>query len=289
MGVLGMTVQLGTFGELRPGERQGSTQVAALIDGREDAPGQRGLILQHPYLSDLLLRKQPLPWYRLPPQHLAQVHALRQALAAHTPTTVAQWTLPAYVDPVGGDYAGTWLAAIDPVQAAGRDTVWVVLVQERSEHVTGPVLALRLALRRIVIYGFVGLVLVLGILSYLVLRSLARGGAIVHDKYWIKRLSESCKLNRVQPTIPSTIAPSESTRDHRSAGISTGCAGCAKRALRPSGAAPLDRASSSSCVWTVIRAVEVACAMSCGTASAIVAGVGARVRQDSRKAAMVSA
>jgi hypothetical protein len=45
---------------------------------------------------------------------------------------------PAYRDPVGGEYAGVWLAAFAPVLVKGRsaenrDTGWVVIVQERLE------------------------------------------------------------------------------------------------------------------------------------------------------------
>ena len=74
-----------------------------------------------------------------------------------------------YGDPVGGEYAGRWLAAFRPVVVAGRpaeigDTGWVVVVQERYEAALRPVRELGDRLMR---YGLTALGVVLSVVTAL--------------------------------------------------------------------------------------------------------------------------
>ncbi|HEV3340963.1 MAG TPA: hypothetical protein VG125_11420, partial [Pirellulales bacterium] len=58
-------------------------------------------------------------------------------------------TLDEYHDPLGGEFAGRWLAAAEPVEVisrhdlSSRDTGWVILVQERYDAAVAPVQRLR--------------------------------------------------------------------------------------------------------------------------------------------------
>jgi hypothetical protein len=79
-----------------------------------------------------------------------------------------------YVDPVGRDYAGDWLAAVEPVfvtrgSAEVVDSGWAILVQERRDDTLKPFDQVRTMLRR---GGWIALtlvVLVIGILWGVVL------------------------------------------------------------------------------------------------------------------------
>jgi hypothetical protein len=153
IGVLGMTVEVGRFGVLQLG--LGSQQIAVLIDSRADESGRCGLVLHHAELANLQLAPEAgsdeLPTYYASSAQVALFAELRRArveragrMAARSweerlvvsqgvgvAALDAQWR-----DPVGGDYAGGWLAAFEPVLIEGRaggirDTGWVVVVQER--------------------------------------------------------------------------------------------------------------------------------------------------------------
>jgi serine/threonine protein kinase len=156
IGVLGMTVELGRFGELHPSSGNHERQIAVLIDGREDWTGRKGLILQHPQLSALLARRLPLPLYRLDDEHLRTIEALRSGVTSGTQLPFELLFDAHYRDPVSGPYSGQWLMTMRPVLARGRDTGWVVLVQERLTDITEPVAALGHSLLRI---GMIGLLL----------------------------------------------------------------------------------------------------------------------------------
>ena len=156
VGVLGMTVELGRFGELHPSGGHSERQIAVLVDGREDWTGSKGLVLQHPYLSELLVRQQPLPPYRLDEQHIRTLEELRRGVTAGVPLPFELLFDARYRDPVGGSYSGQWLMTMRPVLARGSDTGWVVLVQERLTDITEPVAALGHSLLRI---GMIGLLL----------------------------------------------------------------------------------------------------------------------------------
>ncbi len=178
VGVLGMTVQLGHFGELNPGEQQGAHQVAALIDSREDQPGQRGLILQHPQLSRLLAQRRSqtvIPRLRVDPQVLMRLDEARLAVAAGDAGAARLLTFVGYVDPLGARNDRDWLAAIEPVVVRGHDTGWAVIVQEPYSDVIKPVNDLGRHLLRIGIIGFLSVLLLLGGLWWLLLRAVDRG------------------------------------------------------------------------------------------------------------------
>lgn len=157
LGVLGMTVELGRFGELQPAkERPEAHQMALLVDSRADWTGQKGLLLQHPALSAALSRQQPVPIYRL------------------TGLTSGSHALPLdvqYVDPVAGPSRGRFLAAAEPVLSRGQDTGWVVIVEEPFSDVISPVEGLG---RRLIRIGGVGLCAV-AVLLALLWRLVVRG------------------------------------------------------------------------------------------------------------------
>jgi hypothetical protein len=204
LGVLGMTVELGRFGELRPGAREGSRQVAVLIDSREDASGRKGLLLQHPALLERLRRRQPLPSYHVGAALVERMERLRAEASAGlspfygfrrdegeaaaraplaldtdadtAPGAASDAGEPGvdieYEDPTGGSYTGRWLAAMEPVLARGQDTGWVVVVQERHPDITGPIDQLGRMLLRIGILGLAAAAALLTLLWLVVFRLL---------------------------------------------------------------------------------------------------------------------
>ncbi|HJT36374.1 MAG TPA: protein kinase [Pirellulales bacterium] len=155
IGVVGHGVALGHFAELRADEMSGNNQVAVLIDGRPDATGRAGAILEHPDLKPLLDDPvTPVSRLYLTGDVLSDLARLRNLrLERRTDPLEAQqanelaW-IEDYRDPVGGEYAGRWLAAIEPVEInvrpeASRDTGWAVIVQERYAAAIEPVEQLR--------------------------------------------------------------------------------------------------------------------------------------------------
>ena len=167
VGVLGMTVELGRFGELQPTSGSTERQIAVLVDGREDWTGHKGLVLQHPHLSELLRSNQPLPPYRLDEEHIRTIEVLRQTLASGQPLPLELLFDAHYRDPVRGSYGGEWLLTMRPVLARGSDTGWVVLVPERLTDITAPVSELGQTLLRI---GMIGLSLMAAVWLLLWLR-----------------------------------------------------------------------------------------------------------------------
>jgi hypothetical protein len=152
IGVLVMTHELGEFAELRD-PTAGENQFAVLVDLRQDENGQRGSILEHPYLTALLHKKHEDPDYQLPFLDKYRLELLEKVVEEmgdgdSTETSAdSNGFLQDYHDPVGErnpDYAGRWLAACEPVIVSGRpphvqDTGWVVFVQERHRAATQPV------------------------------------------------------------------------------------------------------------------------------------------------------
>ncbi|HET6883273.1 MAG TPA: serine/threonine protein kinase [Pirellulales bacterium] len=156
LGVLCHAVDLGHFAELRADERSGNNQTPVLIDCRNDETGRRGAILEHPGLRPLL--KEPSAQDRLYLRddildRLARLRELRRrphsddADEAHQVNELAR--MDDYHDPIGGEFAGRWLAAAEPVEVisrrdmSSRDTGWVVIVQERYRAAVAPVQELR--------------------------------------------------------------------------------------------------------------------------------------------------
>lgn len=134
VGILGLTFDL--RGQTRV--ENGRDRFVVLIDTRQDAKGQRGLILRHPYLESTHDPNQPgdIPLHYAP-------GVVRWA-DGNTPD--GDWD--DYADPVGGAFGGAWLATAERVRVKGEDgasveTGLVVLVQERREDVLEPVGGLR--------------------------------------------------------------------------------------------------------------------------------------------------
>ena len=146
VGVLAMTVELGTFGELDLGSSP--DQMAVLIDTKKDSKGRRGLILHHPLLTTLRLSDPEKRAPYLDASRTAGLLRLRseqlRLTAIEAEARSIQNVEPRresfdadYRDPVSaGADGGTWLAAFEPVFVRGRpesirDTGWIVVVQER--------------------------------------------------------------------------------------------------------------------------------------------------------------
>ena len=130
IGVLGLNLDL--KGQTRvDGERE---RFAVLVDTRPDVTGRRGLILRHPDLE----RDGAEP---ITPHYADAVVRWADEKAEFAPERE-------YEDPVGGEFAGDWLASPERVQvrldgAELVDTGWVVLIQERRADVLQPVSALK--------------------------------------------------------------------------------------------------------------------------------------------------
>lgn len=145
VGVLGLAIDL--KGRTRvAGDRE---RFAVLIDTRPDATGRRGLVIRHPYLEEEAGGEEP---------RLVYAEQVVKWADAGGPFPAEEY----YEDPVGGAYAGPWLATPERVTArpeAGNpiDTGWVILVQERRDEVMHPVRALQWRLT----YGGVGATLFL--------------------------------------------------------------------------------------------------------------------------------
>lgn len=179
VGVLGMTVALGHFGELHPAEeRPDAHQMALLIDTRADWTRETGLVLQHPELSAAHAREQPIPIRRLPPSLCSQMTARRQELPGSPPVLSGLTLGQDYFDPMVGPAQGRWLAVAEPVLARGRDIGWVVIVEEPYSDIINPISQLGRRLFRIAALGFVGVAAVLtllwGIVVHMRTRSLKR-------------------------------------------------------------------------------------------------------------------
>lgn len=149
IGVLATTVELGHFAELRAEHGSTANQIAVLVDSRPDADGRQGRLLEHPALAESLRREQRVPAVYLDPVEVRRISELRRLrskplAAAGQGELVRQAALDAdYRDPLGGQYEGRWLAAIQPVLIEGRpeqarDTGWAVIVQERHAAAVEP-------------------------------------------------------------------------------------------------------------------------------------------------------
>lgn len=150
LGVLVMSVDLGQFRGLE--SQLGENQIAAIVDTRPDYLGDmpaRGLILHHRRLLEDQIANVPPEdsLYREDDAMLQRMDRLRGArlrlleLEIENRGNLQKFSTlgfdSQYRDPVGGDYAGRWLAAFEPVIVDGRsdrvkDTGWIVVVQERN-------------------------------------------------------------------------------------------------------------------------------------------------------------
>ena len=112
---------------------------------------KRGLILHHMHLVEMYDAGEAAPTIRVDPallaklQHLVEVRRRRdERLASGTVIGEKTAEVPLegierdYHDPVGGAYAGKWIAAFEPVVVRGqtdpqnRYPGWIVIVQERQ-------------------------------------------------------------------------------------------------------------------------------------------------------------
>jgi hypothetical protein len=201
LGVLGMTVEMGRFGELHPGSGNGARQIAVLVDTRKDWKGQRGLILQHPMLLQKL-QHPPLPDYRIDAELLQRLESFytprRQSGAASAPLFVdEQYEDPVGKDPAASEYGGRFLAAMELVKARGKDTGWVVVVQERETDLVAPVVQLERRLSRIGGLGVALAVVLLTLLWGLVLFELSASSR--------KRTREARAAGARNPALDETM------------------------------------------------------------------------------------
>jgi len=211
IGVMSMTVELGRFGELRPDENRRKHQIAVLVDTRADWTGRKGLILQHPKLAEMLARGRRLPEHRLPEERVIELEKLRRAVVEGKAPPEALTRDIDYHDPVEGVDADRSLATLEPVIARGRDTGWVVMVQEKYSDAVAPVGDLKGELLTIGLWALGIVAGVLTLLWALVIRAFndspaagsGRHGAGTGDS---AGTGSGSARKSVQPDLPPTIA-----------------------------------------------------------------------------------
>jgi len=145
LGVLALTIEVGRLIELEAGDGQ----FAVLVDWRDGE--NKGVILQHPLFDTLFEQQGKLPDrfknYRLTEMDLPDVSRRQR-----------HYSDPLEADPEGEQYKKHWLAQMEPVRVAGRDTGWVVIVQETYEGTIGSTLdKLKAGLVR---YGLIALAMI---------------------------------------------------------------------------------------------------------------------------------
>jgi hypothetical protein len=148
IGVLGLTHDLGEFTRFK-GSRD---QFAVLIDVRGDEKGRRGMIVEHPYLDRLAEHPdEPFQPY-FSPDVVVRAEKMKTERESHSvgsesrqagPESTASDFPGDYSDPVGGAFAGRYLATLEPViiprlETDVGDTGWVVLVQESYDDAMRP-------------------------------------------------------------------------------------------------------------------------------------------------------
>jgi eukaryotic-like serine/threonine-protein kinase len=127
LGVVAMTMELGRLIDLQL--REGEEQFAVLVELR---PGDNtSVVLQHPLFNKMIAKYGKLDDrfknYRVTADNLPNVPERQEY----------------YVDPLGADKDGEelyhrhWLARMEPVKVYGKDTGWVVIVQEAYKPAIG--------------------------------------------------------------------------------------------------------------------------------------------------------
>ena len=142
LGIVGLTIEVGRFVELQGGE----DQFAVLADWRDGA--NKGVILQHPILNELRNEHGMIPErfkeYRIRPENLPE-----------GPEGSRRYVDPMATDPRGVEFNRVWLAQSEPVTVRGRDTGWIILVQEAYDRaVAKPLERLK---QRLIQYGLAAL------------------------------------------------------------------------------------------------------------------------------------
>jgi hypothetical protein len=124
LGVVAMTVGVGRFIELKGRD----DQFAVLVDWRDGE--NKGVILQHPSFDRLLADSDKLSDqykdYRVKAEDLPNV-----------PSREEDYVDPMAADEEGADYNRRWLARMEPVRVRGKDTGWIVIVQEAYDTAIG--------------------------------------------------------------------------------------------------------------------------------------------------------
>ena len=172
VGVLSVTVALGQFAELRSDNDVGRSLIAVLVDAKPDSDDRSGAVLEHPRLAALTSAKKPddpFPAYYFDKAGVDRLRQLTDARDANSAKSHKSAADIDYHDPLGGDYAGRWIAAFQPVVVDGRSaesgtTGWVVIVQERYEAALKPAQELGEKLWR---YGVTALGVVLAVVTAL--------------------------------------------------------------------------------------------------------------------------
>lgn len=155
LGILAMETELGHFSEFA-GSRN---QFAVLVDLRPDQTGRPGLVVEHPHYDRQLAGGRPLEEHYLPPDQLATLqrhHASRLETAgdaADNAVAAEPLVVEHYRDPIGGEYAGDWLAAVEPVFVSrgsrqSADSGWAIVVEERRADTLEPFEQVRVLFRR---------------------------------------------------------------------------------------------------------------------------------------------
>lgn len=127
MGIAGMSVEVGRFVQLEPGE----DQYSVLVDWR---PGEhQGLILQHPLFDQLLQTQGKIP------------DAFREIRLKAGDLPETQERREDYLDPFaklpqGAEFDKWWLAEMAPVESRDGPTGWILIVQRRYQTAIGKTL-----------------------------------------------------------------------------------------------------------------------------------------------------
>lgn len=246
IGVVAMTVHLGSFAELRPEDAEAQHQLAVLIDTRPDETGRRGAVLEHPGLAASSTNgkdatgpraadTEPEAYYvdegeiarlELVLEKRHEIDALAkpdgedaEPRSPANPTQRSEqmsrlgkeiqalaWQQH-YVDPVTSAAEGEWLAAIEPVVVAGTpDTHWFVVIQEKSEAAVAPISALGSSLMR---EGLLALGVFAGVIT-------ALWGFVVRIVQGPSRNSIIASIRRRAGIAGDTVTPTGSVRSTRS-------------------------------------------------------------------------
>ena len=119
LGVVAMTVEVGRFVQFPSGDNQ----FAVLVDNREGE--HKGVILQHPLFDKMMTASTD---GRLPERF--ENYRVGADDLPNTTEREEHYRDPLAADAEGSEYGRVWLARMEPVRVRGRDSGWVVIVQE---------------------------------------------------------------------------------------------------------------------------------------------------------------
>jgi hypothetical protein len=124
-----MTVEVGRLIRFPAGDNQ----FAVLVDNRDGR--HKGVILQHPLFDRMMLTS---PDNKLP-ERFSEYRVSPNDLP-NTTKREERYHDPLAADPEGGDYGREWLARMEPVRVRGKDSGWIVIVQEAYDTAIGATL-----------------------------------------------------------------------------------------------------------------------------------------------------